>query len=96
MDRNREEEPIELRVEEDRAGADTGDTVFDQIEQSTLMGGVEDDREASVVRPDEEPINDPDAERAAQHQRAATEDRPNVRFNPGDLHHQLNPDNGDS
>jgi hypothetical protein len=96
MDRYREEEPIELQVEEDRAGADTGDTVFDAIEESTLLGGIENDRQASVVRPDEEPIEDPDAERAAEHQRAVSQDRPNVRFNPEDLHHQSEPENTNS
>ncbi len=86
MNRHSDDEP-ELQIEEDRAGHDSGDTVFDRLEESTLMGGIEDDRQATVVRPDDEEIADPDAERAAEHQRAATADRPNIRFNPDDLHH---------
>jgi len=87
MSRHSDDEPIELQIEEDRAGQDSGDTVFDRLEESTLMGGIEDDRQASVVRPDDDEVADPDAERAAEHQRATTADRPNIRFNPDELHH---------
>jgi hypothetical protein len=92
MERHSDDEPIELQIEKDRSGVDPGDIVFDRLEEASWMGGIEDDRQASVVHPDEEPIEDPDAERAAAHQREANAGRPNIRFNPADLHHEPDPD----
>ena len=89
MDRHSDDEPIELQIEKDRSGFDPGDIVFDRLEEASWMGGIGDDRQASVVQPDEEPIEDPDAEPAAAHQREAQRGpAQHPVCNPADLHHQ--------
>jgi hypothetical protein len=90
MDPYDEDEPTELQLEQDRAGRDASskDDVFDRLEETTWLAPIDDaGGKAAPAQSDDEMIADPDAERAAEHQLAAT-GRPVVRFLPDDLHHR--------
>jgi hypothetical protein len=83
------DEPSELELEERRAGVrpERSGELFDRLQAGSWLAGLDNIGEATGVDATEtDPVDDPDAERMAEHQRNAT-GHPNVRFNPEDLAH---------
>ena len=95
MDTQDNDEPTELELEQQRAGLSPAreDDPFVWLQATSWLGGI-DELHAEVAPPtsDYEPIPDPDAERAAEHQRTVT-GRPVVRFFPDNLHRPADEDN---
>jgi len=97
MNPNFDDETPELEIEEARAGreAPARSDLFDRLEETTWVAPADDPGGHTVPAESDSEIADPDAERAAEHQRQAT-GHPVVRFHPEDIHNRHNEEDTDA